>query len=198
VHDDSGGIGFREDAVVVVRGGVIETVTSAEAVAELPAAERIDARGQVAMPGLINCHTHAPMVVDSGLRANLGWAFFSSQGPESRERSLEFALRWRGAANGRITTSLAPHAPYTVNDADLEATARLVSDHGLPVRIHAAENAEQTDNSLARCGRTPIETLRRTGLLDVDLLIAHGTGITKKDVPLLRPPEVRPGGGPEG
>jgi 5-methylthioadenosine/S-adenosylhomocysteine deaminase len=250
VHDDSGGIGFREDAAVVVRGGVIETVTSAEAVAELPAAERIDAHGQVAMPGLINCHTHAPMValrgiaedvpveewfndwiwpieanlterdvelgallacaemirggvtafadhyfamdrvaavtVDSGLRANLGWAFFSSQGPESRERSLEFALRWRGAANGRITTSLAPHAPYTVSDADLEATARLASDHGLPVHIHAAENAEQTDASLARCGRTPIETLRRTGLLDVDLLIAHGTGITEKDVPLLR------------
>ena len=54
------------------------------------------------------------------------------------------------------------------------------------MHIHAAENAEQTDNSLARCGRTPSETLRRTGLLDVDLHIAHGTGITEKDVPLLR------------
>ncbi|MDT3396566.1 amidohydrolase [Streptomyces sp. B1866] len=249
VHGEDGGIGFTEDAAVVVRGGVIDAVTSAADAAGLPAAERVDARGQVAMPGLINCHTHAPMtalrgvaeelpveewfndwiwpietnlterdvelgamlacaemirggvtcfadhyflmdrvaavVADCGLRADLGWAFFSSQGPAGRERSLEFALRWRGAAGGRITTSLAPHAPYTVDDADLAATADLARDHGLPVHIHAAENREQTEASLARHGRTPVEALRRGGLLDVDVLIAHGTGITDDDVALL-------------
>jgi 5-methylthioadenosine/S-adenosylhomocysteine deaminase len=249
-HGERGEIRFVENAAVVVRGGVIDAVTSARAVAGLPAVERIDGRGQLAMPGLINCHTHTPMVAlrgiaedmpveewfndwiwpiesnltdrvvelgaqlacaemirggvtafadhyfamdqvatavtHSGLRANLGAAYFSSQGAEGRERSLEFALRMRGAAEGRITTSLAPHAPYTVDDADLAATAELARAHGLPVHIHAAENRAQTDSSLARCGRTPIEVLERAGLLDVDVLIAHGTGITEEDLSVLR------------
>ncbi|KMS91607.1 hydrolase [Streptomyces regensis] len=251
-HQDEGdgeGIGFRQDAAIVVRDGVIDAVTTAAAVRDLPAVTRIEAPGQIALPGLINCHTHAPMVAlrglaedlpteewfndvvwpvetnlterdvelgarlacaemirggvtcfadhyfhmdtvaavvaECGLRAHLGATFFSSQGPRAREASLEFALRRRGAADGRITTALAPHAPYTVTDADLTATAELARAHGLPVHIHAAENRDQTDTSLARHGRTPIEILDRTGLLDTDLLIAHGTGIMERDLPLL-------------
>ncbi|MFI5856928.1 amidohydrolase [Streptomyces parvulus] len=249
VHDDRERIGFEEDAAIVVRDGVVDAVTTAADVAGLTAAERIDARGQVALPGLINCHTHAPMValrglaedlpteewfndvvwpvesnlterdvtlgarlacaemiragvtafadsyfamdavaavVDAcGMRAQLGQAYFSSQGPEGREASLEFARRHRDTAGGRITTALAPHAPYTVTDADLAATAELARDHGLPVHLHAAENRDQTDTSLARHGATPIQVLERTGILDTDVLIAHGTGITEADLPLL-------------
>ncbi|WP_405815637.1 amidohydrolase [Streptomyces sp. NBC_01390] len=242
-------IEFTEDASIVVRGGIIEAIGVG---VELPdAAEHIHARGQVAMPGLINCHTHAPMVAlrgiaedlpteewfngvvwpiesnltaidvelgarlacaemirggvtcfadhyfsmdtvaavveECGIRAHLGEAYFSSQGPQGRERSLEFALRHRGGADGRITTALAPHAPYTVDDADLAATADLARAHGLPVHIHAAENRDQTDASLARHGLTPIEVLARAGVLtgDLDVLIAHGTGVIERDLPVL-------------
>ncbi|WP_447036738.1 amidohydrolase [Streptomyces sp. DSM 118878] len=258
-HGSRGDVVFVEDAVIVVREGRIASVTSeraaggAEAVAGLAAADHIDGRGCVAMPGLINCHTHTPMVAlrglaedlpahawfndwiwpvesnltervielgarlacvemirggvttfadhyfamdtvaavteESGLRALLGQAFFTSQGPEGRAASLDFALRRRGTAGGRVTTCLAPHAPYTVDDADLAATAELARQHGLPVHIHAAENREQTDNSLARHGHTPTEALERAGLLgeDVDLLIAHATGLdTARDLPVLR------------
>src|SRR6185503_10924689 len=67
VHDDQEGIGFLEDATIVVRDGVIESVTAGPADGVAEAAERIDARGLVAMPGLINCHTHAPMVTLRGV-----------------------------------------------------------------------------------------------------------------------------------
>jgi 5-methylthioadenosine/S-adenosylhomocysteine deaminase len=129
----------------------------------------------------------AAAVAASGLRALLGAGYFSSQGPAGRDGSLEFALAHRGAADGRITTCLAPHAPYTVDDADLAATAALAREHGLPVHIHAAENRDQTDSSVARDGRTPIETLHRAGLLDegIDLLVAHATGIVERDLDVL-------------
>ncbi|MEV4337143.1 amidohydrolase [Streptomyces sp. NPDC049590] len=249
VHDEAERIGFREDAAIVVRDGVIHAVTAAAAARHVPAVTRIEAPGQVALPGLINCHTHAPMVAlrglaedlptaewfndvvwpvetnlterdvtlgarlacaemirggvtcfadhyfhmdavadvvaECGLRAHLGQVYFSGQGPRGREASLEFALRRRGTADGRVTTALAPHAPYTVTDADLTATAALARAHGLPVHIHAAENRDQTETSLARHGRTPVEILDRTGLLGTDLLIAHGTGILERDLPLL-------------
>ncbi|WP_282702000.1 amidohydrolase [Streptomyces sp. CC219B] len=248
-HDEQERIGFTEDAAVVVRDGAVEAVTTAAEAAGRAAVERIDARGQVALPGLVNCHTHAPMVAlrgvaedlpteewfndvvwpvesnlterdvvlgarlacaemirggvtcfadhyfamdavaavvaECGMRAHLGEAFFSSQGPQGRERSLEFALRHRGGADGRITTALAPHAPYTVTDDDLAATADLARAHGLPVHLHAAENRDQAETSLARHGATPIEILKRTGILDTDVLIAHGTGILDRDLPLL-------------
>lgn len=249
-HDDHEGIGFAEDAAIVVRDGVVEAVISSAEAEGVTATERIDAQGQVALPGLVNCHTHAPMVAlrgvaedlpteewfndvvwpvesnltekdvevgarlacaemirggvtcfadhyfsmdavaavveECGIRAHLGEAYFSSQGTQGRQRSLEFALRHRGGAGGRITTTLAPHAPYTVDEADLAATAELAREHGLPVHLHAAENRDQAEASLARHGVTPIEVLRRTGLLDGDVLIAHGTGILDRDLPVLR------------
>ncbi|MEU8959313.1 amidohydrolase [Streptomyces sp. NPDC048518] len=266
-HDARGEIVFVHDATIVVRDGRIASVT-AGAPEDLPAeathatyaahaanathaVEHLDGRGTVALPGLVNCHTHTPMVAlrglaedlpahawfndwiwpvesnltervvglgarlacaemirggvttfadhyfamdevaaataQSGLRAVLGQAYFSSQGPQGRAASLDFALRQRGAADGRITTCLAPHAPYTVDESDLAATAALARDHGLLVHIHAAENREQTANSLARHGRTPIEILERAGLLDVDVLLAHTTGLdAARDLPVLR------------
>jgi 5-methylthioadenosine/S-adenosylhomocysteine deaminase len=129
--------------------------------------------------------TIARVVEETGIRAHLGEAYFSSQGPEGRETSLRFALEHRGAAGGRITTALAPHAPYTVDDADLEATATLAQEHDLPIHIHASENRDQAEVSLARRGITPIEVLARTGILDNDVLIAHGTGILDRDLPVL-------------
>ncbi len=249
VHDEREQVSFRPDCAVVVREGVIDALVPTAEAAGLDARERIDAGGQVALPGFINCHTHAPMVAlrgiaedvpveewfddwiwpiesqlterevelgarlacaemiragvtcfadhyfamdavaavveETGLRAHLGWAYFSSQGPEGRERSLDFALRQQGAANGRITTTLAPHAPYTVTAEDLAATAELAREHGLPVHLHAAENHAQTDNSLKEYGCTPIELLERAGLLDTGVLIAHATGLVERDLDVL-------------
>jgi 5-methylthioadenosine/S-adenosylhomocysteine deaminase len=129
--------------------------------------------------------TIAAVVDETGIRAQLGEAFFSSQGEEGREKSLSFALEHRGTAGGRITTALAPHAPYTVEDEDLAATAGLAREHGLPIHIHASENVDQAETSLNRRGMTPIEVLQRTGILDTDVLIAHGTGILERDMPIL-------------
>lgn len=253
VHDAQEGITFLEDATIVVRDGVIESVSATSAAPDgtdsAGVGERIDARGQVAMPGLINCHTHAPMVTlrgvaedvltdewfndyvwpiesnlqprdvelgarlacaemirggvttfadhyfsmdvvarvveETGMRALLAEAFFSSQGAEGRAKSLQFALDHRGRADGRITTALGPHAPYTVEDAHLRATADLARQHDLPIHIHASENLDQANVSLERRGITPIEVLAQTGVLDTDVLIAHGTGILDRDIPVL-------------
>lgn len=255
-HDETGAISFVPDQIVAIRDGVFESVTDAvdsrgASVAPPAARETIDARGKVAMPGFINCHTHSPMVMfrgaaedvpadrwfndfiwpmevnltdddvelatrlaaaemirhgvttfadhyfnmdriakvtdETGLRGVLGSTYFSSDGQAGLEQSLEFATRWRGAANGRISTALAPHATYTLNDDDLAATARAAQEHDLLVHIHAAEGRSQTVHSRERTGRTPIGVLHDTGLLDGKVLIAHGIGIVPEDLPLLAP-----------
>lgn len=127
----------------------------------------------------------ARAVVDSGIRADLGSAFFSSQGDEGFERSVAFATEWHGAADGRITASIAPHAPYTCTDADLERAADAARALGVRVHIHAAEDIHQTVVSRRERGLTPIEVLDRTGVLDAGAIIAHGNGIVDDDIPLL-------------
>ncbi|WP_196073209.1 amidohydrolase [Nakamurella alba] len=259
VHGGDGTIDFLPGARIVVRDGVIESVAAAGDSPVPEGVEVIDGRGQVAMPGLINCHTHAPMVMfrgaaedvstvdwfnkriwpmevnltaddvelaarlacaemiaggvttfadhyfmmdrvatavdDTGLRANLGWTYFSSEGPAGFERGLEYALAYRGTAGGRITTSLAPHGVYTVDDADLERTAAAGIEHDLLVHIHAAEHREETRASRARRGLTPIGVLGKTGLLEGRTLIAHAKGTVPEDVPLLQAAQGRVGVG---
>jgi 5-methylthioadenosine/S-adenosylhomocysteine deaminase len=50
----------------------------------------------------------------------------------------------------------------------------------------ASSSASTRRSSFARHGVTPIEVLKRTGILDTDVLIAHGTGILDRDLPVLR------------
>jgi 5-methylthioadenosine/S-adenosylhomocysteine deaminase len=238
---------FEADTTIAVSDGRIAYVGPDDP--SIIGKEVVSANGLVAIPGLINCHSHAAMTLfrgvaedvpvhswfnkyvwpmevnlteedvylgtllacaemlssgvtsfadhyfymdaaaravdESGIRANLGWAFFSSMGPEGLEQSADFAERLNGGAGGRITTSLAPHAPYTVNDADLAAAAEHAKRIGVRVHIHAAENLAQTESSLQAHGVTPIEILNRTGILEAGTIIAHGCGITEADIPIL-------------
>jgi 5-methylthioadenosine/S-adenosylhomocysteine deaminase len=127
----------------------------------------------------------AAAVEGAGTRAALGWAVFGSQGRDGVRRTAWFAEEFSGAADGRITTWLAPHAPYTCDDAFLEAVAAEAERLDLGIHIHAAETAGQAEASLASRGRTPIEVLAGCGVLDRPTILAHCCGITGADIELL-------------
>ena len=121
----------------------------------------------------------------AGTRAALGWAVFGNQGAEGVERTASFAEEYDGSANGRITTWLAPHAPYTCDDEFLAAVAREAERLDLGIHIHAAETAEQSRASLEAHGKTPIRVLADTGILDRPTILAHCCGVTAEDIELM-------------
>jgi 5-methylthioadenosine/S-adenosylhomocysteine deaminase len=128
----------------------------------------------------------AAQAVDmAGTRALLGWAIFGSEGQAKIDRTGEFVKEWDGAANGRIRTIMAPHAPYTCDDDFLRATSKKAKELGVGIHIHAAEQMPQTKSSLEKRGLTPIQVLEQTGVLDVPVIIAHGCGLLPEDIELL-------------
>ena len=68
---DSGGRVIPAGAVAIDGRDIVAVDTTAEIAKRFTAAESIDAQGQVVMPGLINTHTHAPMVLYRGLADDL-------------------------------------------------------------------------------------------------------------------------------
>ncbi|WP_373499380.1 amidohydrolase family protein [Desulfococcus sp.] len=66
------GFDIIPNGIVCVRNGTIAEVSERVAGAPLPpAAETIDARGGIVMPGLVNTHTHLPMTLFRGLADDL-------------------------------------------------------------------------------------------------------------------------------
>jgi 5-methylthioadenosine/S-adenosylhomocysteine deaminase len=127
----------------------------------------------------------ARAVTEAGTRAALGWAVFGDQGYQALDETAEFVARWQGQAEGRITTWLAPHAPYTCDDDFLKAAAVHARRLGAGIHIHAAEEMGQTTASLEKRGKTPIQVLADTGVLAGPVIIAHGCGLLPEDIDLL-------------
>jgi 5-methylthioadenosine/S-adenosylhomocysteine deaminase len=101
------------------------------------------------------------------------------------QRTASFARDFDGAASGRITTWLAPHAPYTCDDAFLQAVAEEAARLELGIHIHAAETVDQTRASLEARDLTPIGVLADTGVLERPTILAHCCGATHEDIELL-------------
>jgi 5-methylthioadenosine/S-adenosylhomocysteine deaminase len=243
---------LADHAIGIADGAIAWVVPSADVTeGQKDAAEIIDGVGHVAIPGLINCHTHSAMtmfrnsaedvvtatwfndhiwpmeinmtprdvrlgaqlavaemllagvttfadhyfdmdqiatvVEETGARGFLAQTYFSSQGEAGIESAAEFAEEWNGAADGRITTAMGPHAPYTVSDADLEKTAAHARRLGIRTHIHTSESPGQTTSSLGRRGVTPVQVLHDTGIVETGVLIAHGAGIIEDDLRWLVP-----------
>ncbi len=127
----------------------------------------------------------ARAVEEAGARAALGWAVFGSQGAAGIERTASFAEQYNNTASGRITTWLAPHAPYTCDDEFLRAIAGEAERLDLGIHVHVAETDDQTEASIRASGKTPIEILEATGVLQRPTILAHCLGVTDSDIELM-------------
>lgn len=126
----------------------------------------------------------------AGIRANLGWAVFGHQGYAQLDETIRFVERWQGKDDGRITTWLAPHSPYLCDPDFLTRCAKEAARLGVGNHIHVAETAGQITLSLERYGKTPVQILADTGLLDQPAILAHCLYPSDADLDLLVGKEV--------
>jgi 5-methylthioadenosine/S-adenosylhomocysteine deaminase len=125
-----------------------------------------------------------------GMRAILGQTVINFPAPDSPEPygglalAKKFAAAWRD--DPLITPALAPHAPYTLDAANLRLVAQTSAELNLPVLIHLAEMTEEMTLLRKEHNMTPVEYLDSLGLLNRRLIAAHCIFVTDSDLALLK------------
>jgi len=213
----------------------------------------INAEDMVVMPGLINCHNHAAMVLlrgycddlrlmewlsekiwpaedrlngddvywgtmlasaemiksgtttfadmyffmddvatavqDSGIRAALcqGLLFNDGNGDKRIEATQRLFDNWSGKAEGRITTMVGPHAPYTCPPDKLKLAMELAKDLDSGIHIHLAETMEEVNQMFNEYGKSPTKYLADLGLFESHhVLLAHTVNLSRDDIYILK------------
>lgn len=141
-------------------------------------------------------------MLEAGVRGIMYQEVF---GPDPRQRDASMAElrgkieRLRPRATGTVQVGISPHAPYTVSDELFAAVADYARSESLPVAVHIAESEAESDlvtrgdgafaDGLRRRGidvrpraTSPIDLLRRSGLLDVRPLLIHAVRTDAGDV----------------
>lgn len=94
------------------------------------------------------------------------------------------ALRAQWQGHGLIEIALAPHAPYTVCDANFERVAAMSAEHNMRVHLHTHETAQEVSDSVRDHGMRPLARLDRLGLVNERLIAVHMTQLDADEIAL--------------
>lgn len=126
----------------------------------------------------------ARAVVEMGVRADIGLLHIDGPDGTANPRSAagnEALLAMAGELPDRVRITHAPHAPYTVSRARLEAIAEDAQRTGRRVHIHVAETAAEVRESIATHGMTPVAYLDSLGLINDSAVLAHCVHLDDND-----------------
>ncbi|MDA1343101.1 MAG: TRZ/ATZ family hydrolase, partial [Proteobacteria bacterium] len=83
-----------------------------------------------------------------------------------------------------ITTSFAPHAPYTVSDDPLQKIRTLADELDIPITMHVHETLHEVEQARANTGQRPLQRLHNLGLLTPSFIAVHMTQLTTEEISL--------------
>ena len=130
-------------------------------------------------------------VVDScGMRALVSATVIDQRSPDAENagdsiaKGSGFIERWQGK-NSRITPIFGPHANYTLNAEQLQATRAAAMKYGVPISIHVAESPFELQYSKDTYGMTSIEAYESIGFFDGPTIAAHVVWPTEDEISIL-------------
>lgn len=131
----------------------------------------------------------AKVVEESGIRAVLMRGAIGLCSPEEQDQKLKeaiaFAQNWHGKADGRITTMMSPHAPYTCPPAFIEKFVQAAHDLDLPMHTHMSETRAEVEQNVHDYGVRPVEHLLKLGMFSRPTLLAHAVHLTDEEIDIL-------------
>ncbi|TBL79701.1 amidohydrolase [Paenibacillus thalictri] len=137
----------------------------------------------------------AQAVEQSGMRACLTRGVIGLCPPDVQDAKLkeavQFAKDWHGKANGRITTMMSPHAPYTCPPDYIERIVQAAHDLNLPIHTHMSESRREVQENEEQYGLRPVAHLEKLGMFARPTLVAHGVHLTDEEIATLARYDVR-------
>lgn len=135
----------------------------------------------------------AEEIAKAGLSANLscGGVYFGAPADFSENtcgdcrNQKELTEGWHNHNDGQIRVDASIHAEYTSNAPLWQWMADYAQQHGLRMHVHASETKTEHAESIARNGRTPIQTLDQYGVWNNGGIAAHCVWVTEEDMALM-------------
>ncbi|MGL4945544.1 MAG: amidohydrolase family protein [Fusobacteriaceae bacterium] len=84
-----------------------------------------------------------------------------------------------------ITPAFGPHAAYTVSKEKLQEINKISKEYNVPVMIHVAEFDDE-DKRLNLKDETVVQYLDNIGVLDENVLLAHGIHLADSDLDIIK------------
>ena len=106
-------------------------------------------------------------------------------GEQSLERTIQLIEKHHNTYNGRLQCQIAAHAPDNCSPWVLERLIDLAKKYRLRRTIHLAQSRGEVAQVRKLWGKTPAEYLQENGWLGPDLVAAHWTFCTEKDIEIL-------------
>lgn len=85
-----------------------------------------------------------------------------------------------------VQVSLAPHAPYSVNDDSLLRLKEISDEYKLPIHMHVQETAGEVEQEIEKNHKSPLKRLKDLGLLSSQFQAVHMTQIDDADLDILK------------
>ncbi len=130
----------------------------------------------------------ASVVKETGMRAALGYGMIEgiNEDSDSKLKSrMDFARKWSGAEDGRITTMYAPHSAASCSKEFLVKVRELAAGDNFRIHIHVLETEDELHLMKKRYGMCSVNFLNSIDLLGPDILVAHCIWLSDDDIDIL-------------
>jgi len=121
-----------------------------------------------------------------GFRAVVGLPFIEFPTPWAQTRDEYFdknlSVHDEFLGEKLVTTTLAPHAPYTVSNEAFERIRILADQLDLPVHIHVHETAQEVEDGKREHGMRPLARMAALGLVNDHLIAVHMTQLLDSEI----------------
>jgi 5-methylthioadenosine/S-adenosylhomocysteine deaminase len=131
----------------------------------------------------------ADAVKELGVRSNIGLVVldfptnYATDPEDYLLKGFEFRDKWRNEE--LITTSIAPHAPYSVSDEAFTLINTYSEELSINIHTHLHETKWEIEDSIDRYGMTPVQRLNKLGIIGPSLMAAHCVHLNEQDMAIL-------------
>lgn len=126
----------------------------------------------------------------AGIRGHIGITVidFPTAWAKSKQEYIDKGLAFHEEykSHERITSTLAPHAIYTVAEDTLTSLRDLSEQHDLKINMHIQETADEIQKSLQHTNKRPIRRLHDIGFITPRLIAVHMTQVNEEDIEILQ------------